>query len=48
MPEPMSEIDQTDSTTSISDEELLLKEVIGNDTDLYYLDCFLSEILRKG
>lgn len=44
----MSEIDQTDATTSIPDEELLLKEVIGGDTDLYYLHCFLSEILRQG
>ncbi|MDE7069893.1 MAG: hypothetical protein K2O63_05185 [Alistipes sp.] len=45
---PMSEIDQTDTTRSISDEELLLKEVVGNDTDLYYLHFFLSEILQKG
>ncbi len=44
----MSEIDQTDTTRSISDEELLLKEVVGNDTDLYYLHFFLSEILQKG
>ncbi len=44
----MSEIDQTDTTRSISDEELLIEEVIGSDTDLYYLHFFLSEILRKG
>jgi recombinational DNA repair ATPase RecF len=30
------------------DEELMKNEVIGDDADLYYLDCYLSDILGKG
>ncbi len=38
----MTENDKTDTSRSISDEELMKNEVIGDDADLYYLDCYLS------
>lgn len=44
----MTENDKTDVSSSISEDELLMKDVIGEDSDLFYLDSFLSEILRKG
>ena len=43
----MTENDKTDTSRSISDEELMKNEVIGDDADLYYLDCYLSDILGK-
>ena len=33
----MTENDKTDTSRSISDEELMKNEVIGDDADLYYL-----------
>ena len=47
---PMEDIDKTDvSNTAISeDDELMLKEVIQEDADLYYLHHYLSEVLRPG
>ena len=44
----MIENDKTDTSRSISDEELMKNEVIGDYADLYYLDCYLSDILGKG
>ena len=44
----MTENDKTDTSRSISDEELMKIEMIGDDADQYYLDCYLSDILRKG
>ena len=44
----MTENDKTDTSRSISDEELMKNGVIGDDADLYYLDCYLSDILGKG
>ena len=43
----MIENDKTDTSRSIY-EELMKNEVIGDDADLYYLDCYLSDILGKG
>lgn len=39
----MIENDKTDTSRSISDEELMKNEVIGDDADLYYLDCYFLE-----
>ena len=36
------------TSSSISDEELMKNEVIGDDADLYYLECYLSDIHGKG
>jgi len=46
----MEDIDKTDvSDTAISeDDELMLKEVIQGDADLFYLHHYLSEALRSG
>lgn len=44
----MAENDIRDTSSSISEDDLLMLEVIGNDAELYFLDCFLSEVLPKG
>ena len=44
----MTENDKTDTSRSFSVDELMKIEVIGDDADLYYLDCYLSDILGKG
>ncbi|MEG0807898.1 MAG: hypothetical protein RR410_06040 [Alistipes sp.] len=46
----MEEIDKDEiSNNGISDEEdLLMREVIQGDADLFYLHHYLSEVLRKG
>lgn len=44
----MAENDITDTSSSISEDDLLMRKVIGNDAELYFLDCFLSEVLPKG
>ena len=44
----MTENDKSNTSWSISDEELMKNEVIGDEADLYYLDCYLSDILGKG
>ena len=46
----MEEIDKTEfSNNGISeDEELMLREVVQGDADLFYLHHYLSEIFRKG
>ena len=43
----MTENDKTDTSRSISDEELMKNEVIGDDADLYYLDCYLRTFLER-
>ena len=47
---PMEDIDKNEvSDDGISDEEdLLMREVIQGDTDLYYLHHYLSEVFQKG
>lgn len=38
----------TESANGISDDDdLLMQEVIGGDTDLFYLDAYLNDILQK-
>ena len=43
---PMIEIDCTDRENFL-DEQMMLREVICDDADLYYLDCFLTEMFAK-
>ena len=38
----MIEIDCTDRENITSDERMMLRDVICDDADLYYLDCFLK------
>ena len=47
---PMEELDKRDFVNIVlpDEEELLMNEVIQNDTDLYYLHHYLTEIFRKG
>ncbi len=46
---PMEDIDKTDFSNAISDDEdILLREVIQGDADLYYLHHYLTELYRKG
>ena len=46
----MEDIDNKEvSDTAISeDDELMLKEVVQDDADLYYLHHYLSEVLQPG
>lgn len=45
----MEEIDKTDFSNAISDDEdLMMREVIQGDVDLYYLHHDLTELYRKG
>ncbi len=44
----MEEIDDNESVHGVPDEELLMREVIQDDADLYYLHHYLSEVYRKG
>ena len=43
----MIEIDCTDRENITSDERMMLRDVICDDADLYYLDCFFTEIFAK-
>ena len=47
---PMEDMDQNEiSDNGISeDEDLLMREVIQGDVDLYYLHHYLSDIFRNG
>ena len=47
---PMEDIDKNEvSNNGISeDEDMMMREVIQGDADLYYLHHYLSEIFRKG
>lgn len=40
----MVEIDCTNSENLTLDEQMMLRDVICDDADLYYLDCFLADI----
>ncbi len=46
----MEDMDKNEvSNNGISeDEDLIMREVIQEDVDLYYLHHYLSEIFRKG
>ncbi len=45
----MEEIDKNEVTNNaISDEDLIMREVIRDDADLYYLHHYLTEVFRKG
>ena len=44
---PMIEIDCTNRENLTLDERLMLQEVICDDAELYYLDCFLTEMFAK-
>ncbi len=47
---PMEDIDKTNvSSEGISDDEdLMMREVIQGDADLFFLHHYLSEVFRKG
>ncbi len=46
---PMDDIDKNHVSDSISDDEdLMLREVIQDDAELYYLHHYLSEVFRDG
>jgi len=42
----MEKVDEN-ALRSVSDEELLMREVICGDHELLYLDSYLAEILRS-
>jgi len=46
----MEELDKRDFVNNVlpDEEELLMNEVIQNDTDLYYLHHYLTEVFQKG
>ncbi len=44
----MEDMDKNEELHGISDEDLLMKEVIQGDADLCYLHHYLSEVFRKG
>lgn len=44
----MEDIDKQDTSNATPDEELMMRHVINEDADLFYLDCFLSELFGKG
>lgn len=45
----MEEIDKTGFSNDISeDDDLMMREVVQEDADLYYLHHYLSEVYRKG
>lgn len=43
----MENVDFNDSSDTISEEELILREVIQGDADLFYLHHYLSELLGR-
>ena len=47
---PMEELDKRDFTNNVlpEEEDQLMNEVIQNDSDLYYLHHYLTEVFRKG
>ena len=42
----MKELD-TENANGKDDDDLLMKEVIGEDSDLFFLDAYLRDILQK-
>lgn len=46
---PMEDFDKNDRVSNdISDDDLLMREVIQGEADLFYLHHYLSEVYRKG
>ncbi|MFI3292561.1 MAG: hypothetical protein SNI70_03470 [Rikenellaceae bacterium] len=43
----MEDIDTTTNFNSHSDEELMMNEVIKDDSDLYFLHCCLGELFES-
>lgn len=43
----MEEVDKHETSKGFSDEDLLLSEVIRNDSDLLYLDTWLAETFGR-
>lgn len=43
----MEEVDMNETSKGISDEELLLKEVVQGEVELLYLDTYLSELFGR-
>ncbi len=41
---PMEEIDTTKDFSNHSDEELMYNHVIGENSDLYFIHCCLTEL----
>ncbi len=45
----MEDIDKDDLVSNgISEDDLLMREVIQGEADLFYLHHYLSEVYRKG
>lgn len=45
----MEDIDKDDHVSNdISEDDLLMREVIQGEADLFYLHHYLSEVYRKG
>lgn len=43
----MEDVDMNETSKGISDEELLLKEVVQGEVELLYLDTYLSELFGR-
>ncbi len=43
----MEDLDGKVSTESVSDDRLMMSEVICEEADLYYIDCYLRELFRS-
>ena len=43
----MKELDTENANGIADDDDLLMKEVIGEDSDLFFLDAYLRDILQK-
>ncbi|MEZ3443287.1 hypothetical protein [uncultured Alistipes sp.] len=43
----MEEVDNFETSKGISDEELLMKEVVQGEVELLYLDTYLSELFGR-
>lgn len=44
----MEEIDHEVSKTALDEEELLMREVVQEDADLFYLHHYLTDLFREG
>lgn len=43
----MKELDTENANGIADDDDLLMTEVIGEDSDLFFLDAYLRDILQK-
>lgn len=43
----MEEVDNFETSKGISDEELLMREVVQGEVELLYLDTYLSELFGR-